>query len=233
MKPQSSETKSATTRIPPVIQTPPVRDYDQLVIAASDVLVEAISRNHTEMTVNVIRDGAAEYLRKFSPATVSRIESHAWTPRSALMLCNGLFENWNETKVNDCVALSAALNLQDDMAVHERHLNAYDQHAYPDLCPPDNYGDYPEERLSQITALYHVTDYMGDLEDEDIRAYDRVRGVDMWYISDPELQSFILTPGEYKREDIVDTIRDHGTLDVGRIKEIINTGTKSLGSGVL
>jgi hypothetical protein len=235
MKQQTAATGRNSSSIPSPSAVPKIspKRHQQLVLESTIFLCETLSEMNTDMTVRLLRDTTREALSNFSASTVASIKTCSWTPGAALMFCNGIDEGWSETKAKDCIALSTALDLHDNMSFSEQHLNAYEGNTYPELFPLDNDAEYPEERFSQITALYHVTEHMLDIGDEHVNPYSRLRSDNMYYISDPALQSLILTPGKYSRDEIVNVIRDHGTFDTERIKRLLDFDTKSMRDGVL
>lgn len=229
MKPQSTKGNGSSSSIPAVAPAVQDRTRTELIGAAFDAVTrplwtaEEVDRWHLS--------AAEEYLPDLSTPTLSRIESHPWDLHKASQFCRGLASSWDEPMMNDWLTLSE--EFEEGSEVSHRHLNAFDTRVYPDLIPYKKGEEYPEERRDQVIALYQIVEYMKEREDGDVNAYDGVRGVDMWYISNPKLQNFILAPSEYKREDIVDAIRDHGVLDPERLKVLIDFDGKTLSNGAL
>lgn len=207
--------------------------HQQLVLEAALVLAEAVSQLYQDHFVRTIRDSSRVALTEFSASTMQRVKAHAWTPQQALRFGNELEDGWDETRANDYLALSSSLQSTEGAVVSSWHLNSYP--LYPDLCPPNNDGDYPAERLSQIAALYAVTELMVNSSDEDPYHYDdAVDGVSSLYIFNPELRALVLHPGDqYTREAVVNVIKDHDTFDPERIKRILDFEVTSLRGGAL
>lgn len=187
-----------------------------------------------ERTANVCISGAEPNLRKFSNATLERIQNHPWNRSAASTVTFGAARKWTETTVNDYMAVARALKLTEGYAISIMQTDSWN--LYPDLHAPNNDGEYPEERLSQLVALYRITQYMEDHEDDlDPYWYDeRSREPVAAYLHMDDLREFVLHPEEpYKREDIVDTIIMNSVFDVDRIKAMLDSGSASLSSGVL
>lgn len=231
MKPQAAETSRRSPSIPPVTSARGKAHHQRLVLEAVVVLCEALTGKYPDETVRMLRDTSRAALTKLSTSTVTAAKTHPWKPDVALRFCIGLEDHWSETKLNDYMALSNAVELPDSMSVSDWHLDSYG--LYPDLCPHDCNGPYPEERLSQLAALYRVTEHMADAGQNVYRAGENGEG-SVFYIPDNDLRNLILHPDEkYSRDDIVNVIRDRSIFDADLIRATLDFDTKSLRGGVL
>ena len=203
--------------------------HEHHVLLAISALDSAMARGQQRSALVNVK--LADAIRGFSPRTVDRIKAHPWNWETADSFINNLKEGWSETAANDFLALSGALpdkGLAQAVAWH-----VHSHKLYSGLFPPNNKGEYPEERLSQILALFTVTEQMIVEPDQDPYMTDDMTGENMLYIFNPELQSLLLHPGKYQREEVVRVIVDTSTFDAERIKMIIDSDASSLGSGIL
>lgn len=206
----------------------PNENHEQEVILACHAPMKVICERDNDPIA--ISKKLASTVKGFSPRTVERIKNHPWTEDTALVFVNGVEdEQWNETNTNDFMALCSVVDRPAHAA--EWHLHSY--RLYSNLCPPNNDGEYPEERLSQIAALFAVTEAMLFESDQDPYMYEENSSKNLLYIFNPELQSLVLHPAPYKREDVVNAIIATSTFDADRIKMIIDSDASSLGSGIL
>lgn len=230
MKPHSQSAGSHSTKIPPVGMNGAGRSV--LIASVTTLLTKAIRTNFPEgVAINDVRR-AAPALASYSDATLARIQQHPWTFQSARTLTLSATKEWDETTVNDYMAAAVALNLTEGHSISVMHTDSW--HLYDELHPANNVGEYPAERLSQIVALYHVTEHM---EEEGLEPYgygERSHEVESYYLNDDKLREFLLNPEEpYKRDDIVDIITTHNTYDVARIKTMLNHSVPALRGGVI
>ena len=164
------------------------------------------------------------------------MQNHPWSFEAARNIAMSIpNKRWTETTVNDYMAVARRLGLIEGESISIMHADSW--HLY-DLYPANNDGDFPQERLSQLVALYRVTEYMQERDEVlglDPYWYDkRTKEQVSLYLNSEELRELVLHPEEpYKREDIVDLILTHDVFDAGRIKGMLDNGTTSLSSGVL
>lgn len=232
LKPQSTSTPKNNTPIPAVSMRTP-KDHAALAAVANQTIADNITTNNPQgipvKTLNRITAALASY----SDATLERIQQHEWNGKSANHFSVGIINAWDETKANDYMAATTALSEHEPDGVPPLHYDSW-QH-YPELHPANNEGDYPEERLSQITALYLVTEDMITNNEEPYYWDELTNDIGFIYLDDDDqLRSFLLNPGpDYTREDITRIITTHHTYDTGKIKAMLDLGVQSMTSGVL
>lgn len=132
------------------------------------------------------------------------------------------------------MAVAVALNRTEGYSLSIMQTDSWN--LYPELHAHNNDGEYPKDRLSQLVALYCITEYMENHEDDlDPYWYDeRSREPVATYLHMDDLREFVLHPEDpYQREDIVDTIITNAVFDVDRIKAMLDSSSASLSSGVL
>lgn len=229
---KADNTAAPVGKIPPVTTQPSTRS--QYLTSAAKVLRDAITNGSYLLSVDRCLNSAEPVLATLSNATLERIHNHPWSTRAAENFAMRLGEGWDETMANDCMATSAALDLTNEYGMDSMHLFAW-RYLYPELCPSNNDGDYPEERLSQLVALHRIVTYMEEKTTLQPYFTDEATGeIKGLYINDAELREFVLYPqAPYTREAITEMVVTNGTFDVARIKAMIDSNSPSLSSGVL
>ena len=208
----------------------PTQARDAMVAQATETLRSALSSMYPGGVPQNRSDKIRATIEGYSDATLERIQQYSWSVNSAYFLTVGMINGWDETKANDYIAVTDALNLDEGVRMFQHESWKH----YPDLFPADNEGDYPEERLSQLVALYRVTKHMDDKGLEPYYDNDLNNDIDSTYVEHDELRDFLLHPEEpYKREDIVHVIITNSVYDPDRIKAMLDNGTPSLTSGIL
>lgn len=230
MKPHNTSTGATGTPIPRVKKVSQ-KEHQQVVLEAVMNLCEALIQRYDDDSVRRIRDSSIEVIGGYSTSTEQRIRDTSWGHYQAMQLATSIRPDkkrqWDETKVNDFLVL---LGNHEDDKINDWHLNSY--HLYEELCPPNNAGDYPEERRSQINALLTVTDKMYSSA-EHVLIYDDETKQSLFFIVDPELRSLVLNPGKHNRDEVVAVIVGTDTFDASRIRMMLDADVPSLGSGLL
>lgn len=231
MKPQSTGTPKNNTPIPAVSMRTP-KDRAAIAAAVTQTLIDNLAHPHSQSPDARTRERITEVLTHYSLATLERIQQHEWTGKSANHFSVGIVRTWEETKANDYIATRTALNEYDPNGVSPLHYNSW-QH-YPELHPANNDGDYPEERLSQLTALYLVTKDMIANDKEPYYWDDLTNAISFIYLDEGPFRDFLLNPGpDYNRDEITRIITTHHTYDPSKIKAMLDLGVRPMTSGVL
>lgn len=194
-----------------------------LVTAAMDALLEAMSQNYRDHFMGNEMKLVTPKLSGYHVTTLRRITSHPWTPITSSRVVTQIADNmWDELATSDYMAVALSLDPINGHPLTLGHIQVMTM--YSGLHPYENEGECPEERVSQIIALFHVAD--------NLQANGKNR--ESKYIEDIDLRKFLLHPGiRYKREDIVDIIRTHNIHDVQHIKDMLDFEVRSMTSGVL
>jgi hypothetical protein len=230
MKPQVAAKNSTT--IPP-LSTPVAQTRTATVAEAARTLAEVLAADSSTGLDNKVLEKITTPLTGYSDTTLERIHNYPWNRTTSNHFMAGIMNTWDETKANDYMAATTALREYEPNGVPPLHYGSW-QH-YPELHPANNEGDYPEERLSQITALYLVTEHMIAQGEEPYYWGDLTNDIEFIYLDDDDkLRDFLLNPGtDYSRDDITRIITTHHTFDPERIKEMLNLGVQPMTGGVL
>ena len=229
LKPQSTSTTKSSTPIPPLTLSAP-KDHATLVSGATAALTNLL---YPEGTPAKDLAKITTVLTTYSDATLNRIQQQDWNRKPAYHFSVGIITTWDETKANDYMAATTALREYEPDGVPPLHYNSW-QH-YPELHPLNKNGDYPKERLNQLTALYIVTEHMIANGKEPYYWNDLTNDIEFTYLNDDDqLRNFLLNPGpDHNRDDITRIITTHHTYDPGKIKAMLDLGVQSMTSGVL
>jgi hypothetical protein len=190
-----------------------------LLTAAINALKTALSSVYTDNMVQREMEAALPVIATYSTTTLERISVHSWNHQSASQVAFKMEGNvWTETIVNDYMAVSADLGRIE--GVSDSQVKFW--HLHPGLHAFNNDGDYPKERLSQLTALFRITDSL------------QAKDWGSTHLADSRLWALVLCPeAPYRRDDIVGVITVHNEYDVDRIKAMLDHGSPALRSGVL
>lgn len=231
MNPQSTSTTKNTAIPVPAMRAP--KDHSAIVRDAAQTIIDLLGAKHPQGIPVKTLNKITAALRNYSDATLERIQQHDWTSKSVDHFSVGITNTWDETKVNDYMAATTALSEYEPDGAPPLHYNSW-QH-YPELHPANNNGDYPEERLSQIVALYRVTEDMIANDKDPYYWGELTNDIEFTYLDeDDQLRDFLLHPGsDYNREDITRIITTHHTYDPSKIKAMLALGVPSMTSGVL
>lgn len=203
-------------------------EHVRLVDDATDAIVNAVKDGRHEKIMIRDRRKMAAAFSTYSKSTLERLQKHPWSYYAASDFIDQV-AGWDETTANDYVEVTAALNLRN--GARPMHIDSWKK--YPDLHPANNDGSYPEERRSQLTALYVLADHIEDDGGEPFQL-DNTGYLENYYITDDNLREFVLHPGEqYKREDIVEIVTSMSIYDIDHIKSILDNAASSLRNGVL
>jgi hypothetical protein len=226
MKPEATSKNSTT--IPP-ISLKPTTDRNEFILEIAHV----ISSAHSPFNLGQHpKEQITKALTPFSNATLEKIQQSKWTASKVNDFTWGIRNVWDETGTNDYLAVSEALAKEEPGGVPVLHYSAWVE--YPGLHPANNEGDYPEERLSQLLALYHVLNDMLD-QDEYADEWDEIDGgPEEPYLAPTPFRDFLINPGpNYNREEIVRIITTHHTYDPERIKAMLSFEVQPMNNGVL
>jgi len=233
VKPPTTSTDKNQTALPTPTMLAPKKNHATIAADAMDTLVGVLYTKYRDGLPTKTLTNISEALTRYSDATLDRVQQHEWTVKSADHFSVGITRTWDETKANDYMAATKALREYEPDSIPPRHYDSW-QH-YPELHPANNDGDYPEERLSQITALYLVTEHMIANDREPYYWDDLTNDIAFIYLDDDDqLRDFLLNPGnDYARDNITSIITTHHTYDPEKIKRMLDLGVPSMTSGVL
>lgn len=226
MKPEPTA-KSASTIPPLTLNT--TTDRNALILD----ITHAISAAQTPFQLS--QHPKAEIIKALKPftnTTLEKIQQFKWNAEKSNTFTFGIRNSWDETKTNDYLAVSEALSQEEPDGVPIEHYTTWG--VYTELHPANNEGDYPEERLSQLLAIYHVINDMFQ-QDEYADEWAEVDGdFDEPYLARTPFRDFLLNPGpDYNRDDVLRIITTHHTYDPDRIKAMINLNNPSISGGIL
>lgn len=225
MKPQAA---AKNANIPHLMLKAP-KDRDVLVAGITQTLSTAMTPLDLSMhpKAKIIKA-----LTPFSNATLNKIQQCEWTSSKADAFTCGIRNSWDEARTNDYLAVSEALTKEEPDGIPVQHYSTWIE--YPELHPANNEGDYPEERLSQLLAIYHVINDMFD-QDEYADEWDEIDGgVEEPYLAPTPFRDLLLNPGpNYNREDITRIITTHHSYDPERIKAMLDFDVQPLIAGVI
>lgn len=174
-------------------------------------------------------DRSTEALTGYSDATLHRVINFPWSKHSVKDFIHKISKKWNETTANDYMEVTAAMNSLGIDTLHAASWHRYDLH------PANNEGDYPEERLSQLVAIVTVVEHMqyGAFDFDPYWSNPVTDDIESTYLPQDDLREFILHPGPYNRDDIVDVILSHDAFDAERIKAILDFDVQPMKNGIL
>lgn len=195
----------------------------RLVTSAVDTLADAMRQMYMRDVVDKSIKSVLPIISSYSATTLRRIAGHPWTPPTAKSSASDIIAGWwDETILNDYMAVGMLLDPANGHPIENQHTHSW--RLYSGLHPYRNDRDYPKERLSQLAALFWVSDNM----------QANGKNLNSKYIADSDLREFILHPSKgYNREDIVNIITANNVHDVNRIKDMLDFEVQSMSSGVL
>jgi hypothetical protein len=234
MKPETATRAKVNQKLPPVTLAMS-HDHAALISKATQRLNEILGFSH--------EDNQAELhtaLGVYPNATLHRVQHHDWTHTEAAdfhaIITDGewngttkAFVKWDETKVNDYLDVSQMIRELSREGVDSFHHNAWD--LYPELSPADT-NEHAEERISQLVALYLVTEHMSE-QGSNVFTSHPERG-EVIYLEPSPLRDFIFNPGpNYTSSEVTRIMITHKEYDPDRIKAMLELDNPSLSGGVL
>lgn len=214
----------------PVLAAPDADSHEELVSSTAQIIFSIIIHKYPGRNPDIILDAIKRPLTRYSPVTVERIRAYEWNVETANTLTLGISYRWDETLTNDYMAVSEVIREEEPDGVPPLYYSQW-KHYRSELHPENNNGDYPQERLNQLTAIYRVTKLIASSDSYWAEPEDETETV---YIDSDELRQLILNPGpQYTRDEVVSVILDHDTLDAGRVKKILDLGVSPMSGGVL
>lgn len=229
MKPQT--TTKSNTMIPPV-SSPALQSRDARITAAVRKIDQAIAAPGAPEPHPRVFEKITRALNTYSDATIERVQQHSWGPATAVHFNVGVMNTWDETQANDYMMVSNALTEEAPDGIPPFHYDSWKH--YPELHPANNDGDYPEERLAQLIAIYRVIEDMEEQGYEPYRMNELTSDADSYFLSNDQLRNLICNPGHpHTPEEVARIITTHHVYDPERIKSMLDLENPSMSSGVL
>jgi hypothetical protein len=178
-------------------------------------------------------------LSKFSAGTLARIAGATEAHCRQVIFC--VYDELrkpvpDEGYVNDLLMLSSYFE-KKSIGIDPTGNHLIGARACEGLEPLGTDGFYPNERLSQLTALISATDKAVEMvlvEDVDVSILDFSSGYTSAVIADTALRRLIIEATDADRRRIVGIIEERNTVRVGDIKALLESGeASSLSSGAL
>lgn len=214
--------------------------HQQLVKDVADILSHSIEFNPevTEEEVGETYVECLQLIQSFSSETLHRIIGPSMSAEKLYDLVDWGYLSWSETKLNDYLHLT---DLLETDSISQNQITPYiDALAcYPQITPPLEDGHYPEERASQVRAVFRVTRHMLNSHNriEDLIIYKNIRDDDPnWkqipFIKNPGLRKLLLS-SDCDREALVSLITTRSIFDPEALKEMLAATSPALLSGCL
>jgi hypothetical protein len=185
------------------------------------------------------REPLTDGLSKFSAGTLARIAGATEAHCRQVIFC--VYDELrkhvpDEGYVNDLLMLSSYFE-KNSIGVDPTGNHLIGARACEGLEPLGAEGFYPDERLSQLTALISATDKavgMVLIDDVDVSILDFNSGYTSALITDETLRRLIIESTDADRRRIVEIINERNTLNTDDIRSLLKAGgVTSLSSGAL